>query len=119
MGAGREFQFLEVMCLLVNEMVRHFSNLTAKECWESVKRVLCAKHDLGRITDFNSSEPLAPTKSLKCFHFFLYFLFILKYQFQDRGRNIISIYNLISLIKNIHISSPRIIRVEIVAEKTL
>ena len=35
--AGREFQFLEVIGtnVLPNEVVRHFSNLTAKECWES------------------------------------------------------------------------------------
>ena len=41
-GAGREFQFLEVIGtnVLANEVVRHFSNLTAKECWESAKRVL-------------------------------------------------------------------------------
>ena len=46
MEAGREFQFLEVIGtnVLANEVVRHFSNLTAKECWESVKRVLRAKH---------------------------------------------------------------------------
>ena len=49
MEAGREFQFLEVMGtnVLANVMVRHFSNLTAKECWELVKRVLRAKHALG------------------------------------------------------------------------
>ena len=42
MEAGREFQFFEVMGtnVLTNEVVRHFSNLTAKECWESAKRVL-------------------------------------------------------------------------------
>ena len=47
--AGREFQFLEVIGtnVLANELVRHFSNLTAKECWESAKRVLRAKHALG------------------------------------------------------------------------
>ena len=46
MEAEREFQFHEVMGtnVLANEVVRHFSNLTAKECWESVKRVLRAKH---------------------------------------------------------------------------
>ena len=56
MEAGREFQFFEVMGtnLLTNEVVRHFSNLTANECWESAKRVLRAKHALGGITDFNS-----------------------------------------------------------------
>ena len=42
--------------VLANEVVRHFSNLTAKECLESAKRVLRAKHALGGITDFNSSE---------------------------------------------------------------
>ena len=49
MEAGREFQLLEVMRtnVLVNEVVRHFSNLNAKEFWESVKRVLLAKHALG------------------------------------------------------------------------
>ena len=48
MGAGREFQFLEVMGtnVLAKEVVRHFSNLTAKECWESAKRVLRARHTL-------------------------------------------------------------------------
>ena len=41
MGAGREFQFLEVMGtnVLANEAVRHFSKLTAKESWELAKRV--------------------------------------------------------------------------------
>ena len=60
MEAGREFQFLEVIGtnVLANEVVRHFSNLNAKECWESVKRVLRAKHALGGIIDFNSSEHL-------------------------------------------------------------
>ena len=60
MEAGGEFQYLEVMGtnVLANEEVRHFSNLTAKECWESAKRVLRAKHALGEITDFNSSEHL-------------------------------------------------------------
>ena len=60
MEAGREFQFLEVIGtnVLANEVVRHFSNLTAKECWKSAKRVLRAKHALGGITDFNSSEHL-------------------------------------------------------------
>ena len=59
-GPGREFQFLEVMGtnVLANEVVRHFSNLTAKECWELAKRVLRAKHALGGIIDFNSSEHL-------------------------------------------------------------
>ena len=49
MEAGREFQFLEVMGtnVLANEVVRHFFNLTAKECWESAKRVLRAKHAWG------------------------------------------------------------------------
>ena len=56
MEAGREFQFLEVIGtnVLANEVVRHFSNLTAKECWESAKRVLRTKYALGGITDFNS-----------------------------------------------------------------
>ena len=55
MEAGREFQFLEVIGtnVLTNEVVRHVSNLTAKECWESAKRMLRAKHPLGGITDFN------------------------------------------------------------------
>ena len=62
MEAGREFQFLEVMRInvLANEVVRHFSNLTAKECWESAKCVLRAKYALGGITDFNSSEQQNP-----------------------------------------------------------
>ena len=56
MEAGREFQFLEVIGtnVLVNEVVRRFSNLTAKGCWESAKRVLRTKHALGEIIDFNS-----------------------------------------------------------------
>ena len=60
MEAGREFQYLEVIgtIVLANEMVRHFSNLTAKECWESAKRVLRVKHALGGTIDFNSSEHL-------------------------------------------------------------
>ena len=61
-GAGKdggrevEFQFFEFIGtnVLANEMIRHFSNLTAKQCWESVKRVLRAKHALGGIIDFNS-----------------------------------------------------------------
>ena len=59
-GREGEFQFLEVIGtnVLANEVVRHFSNLTAKECWESAKRVLRAKHALGGIIDFNSSEHL-------------------------------------------------------------
>ena len=54
MEAGREFQFLEVIGtnVLANEVVRHFSNLTLKESWESAKRVLRVKHALGGITDF-------------------------------------------------------------------
>ena len=55
-----EFQFLEVIGtnVLANEVVQHFSNLTAKEYWESGKRVLRAKHALVEVTDFNSSEQL-------------------------------------------------------------
>ena len=62
MEAGREFQLLEVIGtnVLANEVVRHFSNLTAEECWESAeecwesaKPVLRAKHALGGIIDFN------------------------------------------------------------------
>ena len=51
MEAGREFQFLEVIetNVLANEVVRHFSNLTANECWESEKCVLRAKHALGEL----------------------------------------------------------------------
>ena len=58
--AGREFQFFEVIGtnVLANEVVRHFSNLTAKECWESAKHVLRAKHALGGLIDFNSSKHL-------------------------------------------------------------
>ena len=59
--AGREFQLLEVIGtnVLANEVVRHFSNLTAKECWESAKLVLRVKHALGGLIDFNSSEYLS------------------------------------------------------------
>ena len=59
-GREREFQFLEVIGtnVLANEVVRHFSNLTAKQCWESAKRVLREKHAWGGIIDFNSSEHL-------------------------------------------------------------
>ena len=64
MEAGREFQFLEVIGtnIFANEVVRHLSNLTAKECWVSAKRVLRAKHALGGIIDFNSSEHLPCSK---------------------------------------------------------
>ena len=60
MEAGREFQFLEVIGtnVLAKEVVRHLCNLTAKECWESAKRVLRANHGLGGITGFNSLEHL-------------------------------------------------------------
>ena len=57
-SAGKDgFQFLEVMGtnVLANEVVRHFSNLTTKECWELGKRVLLVKHASGGITDFNSN----------------------------------------------------------------
>ena len=49
MEAGREFQFLEVIGtnVLAKEVVRHFSNLTAKEWSDSAKRVLHVKHALG------------------------------------------------------------------------
>ena len=59
--AGRVFQFLEVIGtnVFANEVVRHFSNLTAKACWESAKRVLRAKQALEGITDLNSSEHFA------------------------------------------------------------
>ena len=59
-SARKEFQFLEVIGtnVLANEVVRHFSNLTAKECWESAKHGPRAKHALGGIIDFNSSEHL-------------------------------------------------------------
>ena len=46
---GREgVPFLEVIGtnVLANEVVRHFSNLTAKACFESAKRMLGAKHAL-------------------------------------------------------------------------
>ena len=51
MEAGREFQFHEVMetNVLANAVVRHFSNLTPKECCESAKRVVHAKHALGEL----------------------------------------------------------------------
>ena len=55
---GREFLEVIGTHVLANEVVRHFSNLTANECWESAKRVLRAKHALGGINDFNSSEHL-------------------------------------------------------------
>ena len=56
--AGSEFQFLEVMGtnVLANELDRNFSKFPAKGCRESAKRVLRAKQDLGRMTDFNSCE---------------------------------------------------------------
>ena len=59
-GVGREFQFLEVMRTneLANEVVRHISNLTTEECWESANRVLRVEYAIGGITDFNSSEYL-------------------------------------------------------------
>ena len=57
MEAGREFQFPEVIGtnVLANEVVRHFSNLTAKECWESAKRVLRVKRALGGIIETHQS----------------------------------------------------------------
>ena len=68
MEAGREFQFLEVIGtnVLANEVVRHFSNLTAKEFWESAKRVLRTKHALGGIifSFFDMSEKYC-TRSYK------------------------------------------------------
>ena len=68
MEAGREFQFLEVIGtnVLANEVVRHFSNLTAKECWDSAKRVLRAKRDLGGITDFNPTDLVRMYVHLVC-----------------------------------------------------
>ena len=72
MEAGTEFQFLEIIGtnVLANEVVRHFSNLTAKESWESAKRVLRAKHTLGGIIDFNSSEHSIYSKGKVQRHFF-------------------------------------------------
>ena len=53
MEAESEFQFFEDIGtnILANEVIRHLSNLTAKECWESAKRVLGAKHALGGILE--------------------------------------------------------------------
>ena len=46
--AEREFQLPEVMGTnLANEVVRHFSNLTVKECWDSSKRVYACISILG------------------------------------------------------------------------
>ena len=58
MEAGREFQFLEVMGtkILANEVVRAFSNLTTKECWESEKRMLRTQHALGEWAEIPASE---------------------------------------------------------------
>ena len=68
MEAGREFQFLEVIGtnVLAKEVVRHLSNWTAKECWESAKRVLRYLHQAERTTslflfvyiinDFNNNK---------------------------------------------------------------
>ena len=61
------FQLHEVMGtnVLANEVVRHFSNLTAKGCSESEKRMLRAKHALGGgITDFHSSEHIQCAETL-------------------------------------------------------
>ena len=60
MEAGREFQFFEVIGtnVLANEVVRHFSNFTARECWKSAKLVLRVKSALGGIIDFKSSDHL-------------------------------------------------------------
>ena len=59
-GGGEGVPILEVIGtnVLAKEVVRHLSNLTAKECWESAKRVLRVKRALGGIVDFNSSEHL-------------------------------------------------------------
>ena len=55
---GKEFQFLEVIGtnVLPNEVVSHFSHLTAKLCWKSAKRARCKKDASGGMTDLNSSE---------------------------------------------------------------
>ena len=49
-GGREEFQFLEVIGtnVLANEVVRHFSDLTAKECWESTKTCATRKARFGR-----------------------------------------------------------------------
>ena len=62
--------------LLAKEVVRHLSNLTAKECWEPAKRVLRAKHALGGIIDYRYNylsffEPW--TASSKYIHYKLIF----------------------------------------------
>ena len=96
MGAGREFQFLEVIGtnVLANEVVRHFFNLTAKECWESAKRLLRANHALGGIIDFNSSEHLPSnwvnsvrlvlSISLNC-KFVFFFNYLIMLDFLDKN----------------------------------
>ena len=71
MEAGREFQFLEVIGtnVLANEVVRHFSNWTAKECWESAKRVLRAKHALGGIIRLLLFQPENVDKIKNFYHY--------------------------------------------------
>ena len=82
MEAGREFQFLEVIGtnVLANEVVRHFSNLTAKECWESAKRVLWEElltlthrstcrgsiYSKGKVQKYFFGEPASRESRLKC-----------------------------------------------------
>ena len=58
MEAGREFQLLEVIGtnVLAKEVVRHFSNLTAKECWESAKREMAhEEEDIDIIMEYKVS----------------------------------------------------------------
>ena len=68
MEAGRDFQFLEVIGtnVLAKEVVRHFSNLTAKECWESAKRVLRAK--FGIVVEFDA-QLKGKNRKIKTFPF--------------------------------------------------
>ena len=72
MEAGREFQFLEVMGtnVLANEVVRHFSNFTAKEWWESAKRVLRAKQALGELLILTHQSTYRDSKTYTLLLFF-------------------------------------------------
>ena len=79
MEAERKFQFLEIMGtnVLPNEVIRHFSNLISKECWESVKCVLRAKHTF---IDFNSSHAVKSRRK---------FVLVLKYQLVQRSKQVV------------------------------
>ena len=73
MEAGREFQFFEVMGtnVLANEVVQHFSNLTAKECWETrATRKACYGRELLILTHQSTCHDSIYKKGKAQRHFF-------------------------------------------------